>query len=426
MGLIVTPISAFRLLAATLAAIPLIAQSNPVPPAINQFGLDLLRAQASVGNHGNSLLSPYTIEVALAMAYTGSDGRTREEMQRVLHLPADDAAVLNGFSVLARELGELQTASRLHVEQAHKYGGSEEPIEINVANRLFAQSGFAFRPAFTTTLRDRFGAPLDELDFVHAAEPARVAINAWVAHETRDKIRDLVPAGAIDATTRGVLANALYLRAPWTDPFKPDATKNEAFWAAGKASTNVTTMLQQKHYGYEQRNGYAALALPYMGRQLQFVILLPDRRDGLADLERAVTPDVLAGCTNLPSRDVILHLPKFKLAPPSLPLSSALRGLGMTTAFDQPRGSADFDRMAPRKPDDYLYISEVIHKTWLSLDENGTEATAATAVVMMRAMGRPIEPPLPIEVRVDHPFLFAIQHVPSGACLFLGVLSDPR
>jgi len=402
------------------------AQSNPVIPAISQLGLDLLRARATASDQSNLLLSPYSIEVALAMAYSGAEGRTRDEMRRVLHLPADDAAVLDGFSGLARELADLQVLSRRRAEEARKSGGSAEPIEINLANRLFAQSGFAFRPAFTAALRDRFGAPLDELDFVHAAEPARVAINAWVARETRDKIRDLVPQGGVNEATRAVLANALYLHAPWEDAFKPKATKNEPFWVGGKTSADVATMLQQRHYGYEQRNGYAALVLPYVGYQLQFVILLPDTRDGLANLERAVTPELLAGCTQLPQRDVILHLPKFKLEPPSLPLGEALRGLGMLTAFDQPRGSADFDRMAPRKPDDYLCISEVIHKTWLSLDENGTEAAAATAVVMMYGSAMRPDPPPPIEVRVDRPFLFAIQHVPSGACLFLGRLTDPR
>lgn len=420
-----TPKSIACLLPLTLVAIPLLAQSNPVTSAVNQLGLDLLRAQVSAGDRENLLLSPYSIEAALAMAYTGAEGRTREEMRRVLHLPGDDAAISDGFSALAKELGELQAGSRRRAEEARENGASEESIEINIANRLFAQSGFAFRPAFTTALRERFGTPLEELDFVGAAEPARVTINVWVSRETRGKIRDLVPAGAIDARTRAVLANALYLRAAWAGAFKPHNTKNELFWIGGKTRTDVPTMLQQRHYGYEKRNGYAALALPYVGGELQFVILLPDQRDGLADLEQTVTPDLLAGCAELPLRDVILHLPKFKLEPPSLPLGALLRELGMTTAFDQPRGSADFDRMAPRKPDDYLYISEVFHQTWLSLDENGTEAAAATAALMAFAAGIPREPP-PIEVRVDRPFLFAIQHVPSGTCLFLGRLTIPR
>jgi serpin B len=406
---------------------PLSAESNPVTPAVNQLGLDLLRAQVSAGNRENLLLSPYSIEAALAMAYTGAEGRTREEMRRVLHLPGDDAVIFDGFSAFANELGELQAASRRYAEQAPEREDSENPVKINIANRLFAQSGYAFRPAFTAVLREQFRAPLEELDFIHAAEPARVTINAWVARETREKIRDLVPAGAIDATTRAVLANALYLRAAWATAFDPDNTKNERFWVDGKTQTDVPTMLLRKHFGYEKRNGNVALALPYIGGELQFVILLPDECTGLANLAQTITPNALAECAKLPRRDVILHLPRFKLAPPSLPLGALLRGLGMTTAFNQPRGSADFDRMAPRKPDDYLYISEVFHQTWLALDENGTEAAAATAVVVMAGFGVAREPPPPpIEVRVDRPFLFAIQHVPSGTCLFLGRLTDPR
>lgn len=397
-----------------------------MPPAINQLGLDLIRAETSAGKRGNLLLSPYSIETALAMAYTGADGRTRGEMQRVLHLPVGAKAVLNGFSELAGGLADLQAASQRRTDLTHSYGGSEQSIEINVANRLFAQSGFAFRPAFTAALRNRFGAPLKELDFIHGAEPSRIAINAWVAHETHDKIRDLVPPGAISAITRAVLANALYFRAAWEYPFKIVNTKPQPFWIDDKTHVEAPTMCQQKHLGYAKRDGYAAISLPYSGGGLQFLILMPDRRDGLAALERIVTSELLVGCTRLPSRDVILHLPRFKLAPPSLALGAALRALGMTAAFDQPRGSADFDRMAPRKPEEYLYLSNVFHKTWLSLDENGTEAAAATAAVMMKTFGvfSPLAPP--VEVCVDRPFLFAIQDVSSGSCLFLGRLTDPR
>ena len=422
-----SPKSAVLLLSLSMITLPMFSQSNALSPAINQFGLDLLRSSSGAGERGNQLLSPYSIEVALAMAYAGAEGKTREEMQRVLHLPADDAAVTGGFATLARELAELQVASRRRSEEMRRYGGAAEPIELNVANRLFARSGFALRPAFTTTLREQFAAPLQELDFVHAAEPARAAINAWIAHQTHDRIPQLIPAGAIDAATRTVLANALYLRAAWADAFMSENTRPEPFWVGGTTKVEVPTMRQQEHYSFEQRPGYAALALPYVGGDLQFVILLPDQRDGLADLERAVTAELLAGFANLPRRDVILRLPKFKLAPPSLPLGARLRGLGMTTAFDRPPGSANFERMAPRTPNNYLCISEVFHQTWLSLDEKGTEAAAATAVVM--AVGSALmrePPPPPIEVRVDRPFLFAIQHVRSGACLFLGRVSDPR
>jgi len=166
------------------------------------------------------------------------------------------------------------------------------------------------------------------------------------------------------------------------------------------------------------------VSVPYADRQLQFLVLLPDEPNGLAGLEAKLTPALLASCARLNGAQVILHLPKFKLEPALMQLGEALRSLGMTSAFDQPRGSANFDGMAPRWPDDYLYFSEVFHKTFLSLDEEGTEAAAATAVVEAEAASMLVEPYE--EVRVDHPFVFAIQHRASGACLFLGRVRQAR
>ena len=403
-----------------------LAQSPEVAPAINQFGLDLLRIQPSANTPGNLLLSPYSIEAALAMAWTGADGVTRDEMRRVLHFAGNDAAVVNAFSALARELRAISGASPTSAEIPGQKGIPVPRVDLSVANRLFAQSGFAVQPEFIRGLRDDFGAPLEELDFSHAPEPSRRKINDWVADQTHRRITDLVPAGALNEMTRLVLANAIYLKAPWMTPFEPEATKPEAFWVGGSVGNRVPTMQQQDDFHFGKRSGYSAIALPYEGGALQFLILLPDERNGLARFERIVTPALLAECTRLPSCDVVLHLPRFKLEPPSMPLGSLLKRLGMTTASDQPPGSADFSRMAQRKPNEYLCVSEVIHKAWLALDEAGTEAAAATATVMMVGCAVPSPRPPPIEVRVDHPFLFAIQHVPSGACLFLGRVEDPR
>ena len=184
-------------------------------------------------------------------------------------------------------------------------------------------------------------------------------------------------------------------------------------------------MLRHSDFGYARREGFRVVTIPYIGGEVQFLVLLPDDTNGLAALEAKLTPELLASCASPRTADVILHLPKFRLEPPVFRLGKVLQSLGMKSAFDQPRGAANFDRMAPRKPDDYLYLSEVFHKTFLTLDEKGTEAAAATAVVMMYASAI-IEKPKPIEVRVDHPFVFAIQHRPTGACLFLGRIADPR
>jgi len=183
-------------------------------------------------------------------------------------------------------------------------------------------------------------------------------------------------------------------------------------------------MYIQKSFGYTKTNGVTVVSVPYKGNDLQFLIILPDEINGLAKVEAGLTAEKLATWASLPNQQVKLFLPKFKMQPPTLPLGAALQKLGMTTAFDVPPGSANFDRMAPRKPDDYLYISEVFHKTFISVDEKGTEAAAATAVVMMNKLA--MQPLAPVEVKADHPFLFAIQHRRTGTCLFLGHVVDPR
>ena len=177
---------------------------------------------------------------------------------------------------------------------------------------------------------------------------------------------------------------------------------------------------------YAKRAGFAAVALPYTGNDLQFVVLVPDAVNGLAAMESALTADTLAQCAKMETRDVELYMPKFKFEPPTIALADQLKTLGMKSAFDEPAGSANFSRIAPRRPSDYLAISQVFHKTFIAVDEKGTEAAAATAVAML-AMARMQSPsPKPIEVKVDRPFVYAIQHVPSGACLFLGRVTDPR
>jgi serpin B len=188
----------------------------------------------------------------------------------------------------------------------------------------------------------------------------------------------------------------------------------------------VPTMSQQGRFGYARHQGFTAVTMPYSDSRVQLLILLPDKVDGLAELEKQVTPESLAACGTAVPQEVILHLPKFKLEPPSLPLSVALQSLGMRSAFDLPPGSANFERMSPGKGDGPLCVSEVFHKTFLALDEQGTEAAAATAVLETTFGVSPIVLTPPIEVRVDHPFLFAIQHRPSGACLFIGRLTEPR
>lgn len=395
-----------------LAALPVQADSPAVAAqAVNALGLDLL-AKGTEAN-SNTLLSPYSIQSALAMTFAGAAGDTRAEMARVLHYPADEASLHQSFAAL-----------RKATDSVKKDGN---PILLTVANRLFGQQGDEFRQPFLDLVKDTYGAPFQPMDFVRNAPEETRKINGWVEEQTQQRIRDLILPGTLNFYTRLVLVNAIYMKAPWVESFDARATQPQPFQVKGSEgeARNVPTMFRKDRMGYAKRDGYQIITVPYTGGDMQLLVLLPEAKDGLAALEAKLTPEILGGCANLHSSELRLYLPKFTLEPPLLKLGKTLRTLGMTSAFDQPKGSANFDRMASRHPDHYLYITEVFHKTFLALDEKGTEAAAATAVQMSPA-DAPALPTESIEVRVDHPFLFAIQHRPSGACLFLGRVTDPR
>ncbi|HEY6153653.1 MAG TPA: serpin family protein [Candidatus Udaeobacter sp.] len=390
--------------------------------ATNELGVDLHRQLATDAE--NLCISPYSINSALAMTFLGADGETRSEMARVLHFP-NGSDVPASFSALQHSLEQMSAKTADLVKESKKFGGPSEPITLNIANRLFAQKTYHFREAFLSLVKQNFGGAFEPLDFVADPAAATQRINKWVADQTRDRIRDLIPGGALDKTTRLVLANALYLKAPWANEFSQNATQPEPFFI-GSAPVNVPMMRKTTNFGYARREGFTVVTIPYAGNDLQFVVLLPDDINGLHELESKLNADVLAGCAKLEKREVDLHLPKFKLEPPTITLAKQFEALGMKTAFNQPKGSANFDKIAPRTPDDYLYISQIFHKTFIAVDEKGTEAAAATAVAMMAATGLAAPKPTPVEVKVDRPFVYAIQHVPSGVCLFLGRVTDPR
>ncbi len=410
---------------ATLLSGPILAADlHLAAVAVNELGLDLHRRLAR--GDANLCLSPYSIQTALALAYAGAEGKTREEMAQVLHYPQDDSALQASFADIRHSLEAMTAATTERAAKLKDRGGSGEPVTLTVANRLFGQSGYGFRAPFLALLKDTQEAPFETLDFIKDAAGATRHINGWVGEQTHQRIPNLIPEGGLDHRTRMVLANAVHLKAPWVLQFHADATTPEPFHIGGGAGTAVPTMRQQQSLGYAKHTGYTAISIPYVGGELHFLILLPDDARGLSALESQLTPKMLADSSKLERHDVILHLPKLKLQPPTVALRDPLMTLGMRSAFDRPRGSANFDRMAPRQPDDYLYISQVFHQTFLEVDEKGTEAAAATAVAMAVPTSIRVDPPKPIEVKVDRPFVFAIQHGPSGACLFLGRVMDPR
>src|SRR2546430_15175977 len=283
--------------------------------ATNDVAVDLHR-QLATGNE-NLCVSPYSIESALAMTFAGADGETRTEMARVLHFPSDASAVPNSFASLQHSLEEMSVKTAELVKESKRFGGPSEPITLSIANRLFAQKGYDFRESFLALVKQNFGAAFEPMDFVHDSSGATQHINKWVADQTRDRIRDLIPSGALDETTRLVLANALYLKAPWADPFSEKAARPEPFHVHGRAPVDVPMMQKRdKHFGYAKREGYTAVSLPYIGDELQFLVLVPDEVNGLSAVEAKLSAEMLAQCAKLEERDVELHLPKFKLEPP--------------------------------------------------------------------------------------------------------------
>ncbi len=351
--------------------------------AINELAVDLHRQLAT--NDDNLCVSPYSIQNALAMASAGADGDTRSEMSRVLHLPDEGNAIHASFASLHRALSEIAAKT---TQSAKQSGGPREPIILAVANRLFAQSGYDFRDSFRALVRKFYDAPLEPVDFKKNPERERQRINEWVAKQTRDRIRNLIPAGGVTEATRLVLTNAIYLKAPWASQFSEGATKPRPFRVRGKTVVDVPMMNERKNLGYAKHDGFTVVGVPYTGGELQFVVILPDKNDGLHALEQQVNAGMLAQCAKLEDHDVDLSMPKFKFEPPTIALAATLKALGMHSAFDEPAGSANFGRIAPRKPNGYLYLSQVFHKTFISVDEKGTEAAAATAAAMVAGAQR--------------------------------------
>ena len=390
--------------------------------AINALGIDLLAKTGKPDE--NAVLSPYSIQVSLAMLYAGVDGKTRAEMAKSLHFPKDGAALGSSFAALQKK---LQTAVEDSDPSKKEPGAVHEKMTLVAVNRLYGRTGDAFLKPFLSQLKENYDTEPAFLDFEKSPEEARDEINIRVDEQTNRHIRELIPPGVLTNQTRLALVSAIYMKAAWDSEFRPDATKPMDFFVNGKEGRQVPTMLDWMFCGYAKRKGYSVVTMPYRGRDLQFVVLLPDDQKGLAALESKLTPALLAGCKKLEDAHVKLWMPKFDIEPPAMLLGGCLKELGMKSAFDEPHGSANFDRMLPRKPDDFPYLSEAIHQTFLSVDEIGTEAATATGgfISVFGTKNLKEKKPLEVEVHVDHPFLFAIQDRGSGACLFLGRVTEP-
>ena len=353
---------------------------------------------------GNLFFSPFSIRTALGMVCAGARGETATRMREALVFPPDEETAHNASAEITAWL---------------EASGGE--YEMAVANALWGQEGVALQAEFLDLIARQYGGAMHGLDFRHAAEVARQAINRWVDDKTRGKIRDLIPPDGLSDQTRLVIADAVYFKGAWVEKFPKDLTHDEPFHLEDGTVARTPLMCRKARFPYLQAEGYQAVDLPYRGGKLSMLVLLPDRMDGLRDLEKALSGQALDGCVaQLRIREIELFLPRFELTWGSVDLSDELRALGMQIAFD-PAG-ADLSGINGRRlPDpEALSISAVFHKAYAKVDEEGTEATAATAEDVFLG----ISPDEPV-FRADHPFLFAIRDVISGAILFLGRIEDP-
>jgi serpin B len=375
--------------------------------ASNAFGFDLYRRLRAA--EGNAVFSPASVSTVLTMALAGARGATAAELQRVLHLdlPADEAL---------RAAGTLLAALQ----------DPQQPVALRIANRLFGEQACRFVPAYLEATRAALGAPLEPLDFRRSPEAARARINAWVEERTEQRIRGLIPPGAVDPPISLVLVNALYFLGDWAEPFEAGLTRPWPFHLPGGDTRPVPSMRAERRFAFAENGQAKALSLAYKGGALSMLFVLPEARDGLPALEESLTASGLESLVgSLRQQKAFVLLPRFRVEPgAALNLVPPLRSLGLDSALD--RGRADFTGMAdPPDPDQRVFIGGAFHKAFVRVDEEGTEATAATALAMEVTSARPRVPPRRAEFIADHPFLFFIRHEASGLVLFQGRIADP-
>jgi len=384
------------------------SQESPKPSADpvkanTVFALDLYNKLKTA--EGNLFFSPYSISTALAMTYAGARGNTEREMAVVLHFAMNQEDLHSSFAKLQEHLNEVRRKGNIH---------------LSIANALWAQKDYRFLKTFTDVVRKSYEAEAKNVDFRGETEDVRKKINAWIEEKTENKIVELLKPGTVSKDTRLILTNAIYFKGNWASQFRKNQTTEMPFFL-NKGNSIMVPMMQKKgeRFNYIENNRVQILELPYQGDDLSMVILLPRVVDGIHDLENELSTDTLnMWLNNLHKQEVEIYLPKFK-SEYEMSLTDNLKEMGMVSAFNP--GIADFSGMDGTKS---LYISDVLHKAFVNVDEEGTEAAAATAVTVGLTAAY-VERHIPV-FRADHPFVFLIRDNSTGSILFMGRISNPK
>ncbi|MDA7977148.1 MAG: serpin family protein [Pirellulales bacterium] len=365
--------------------------------ANNQFACDLYGQLRQTP--GNLFFSPSSMSTALSMALAAARSNTAQQMRDVLHLELPDERLHAAYA----ELGS-------------KLSSDQQGLELRVANRLWGQTGYEFLPEFLAITRDHYHAELGLVDYMQQTEAARQEINRWVEAQTNNRIKDLLPSGSLNDRTRLVLTNAIYFKGDWAKKFDANSTSDRAFHVSADEEVTVPFMSQDNRFRYGKTDKLALLEMPYKGAKCSMWILLPAEKDALNDLEAELSEANLNSWMNATAeKPVTVQLPKFSLNS-EFSMNQVLTNLGMVDAFDE--DLADFSGMTEQEK---LYITAVVHKAFVDVNEKGTEAAAATGI----AFGATSVRLDPIIFRADHPFLYLIRDNETGAILFLGRVTNP-
>ncbi len=365
----------------------------------NLFAMDLFQTISK--NHNNTFFSPLSISEALAMTYAGAKGKTKQQMKNVLHFNLEGIKLHKAFNILNEALKNI----------------SNKHSKMRLANALWGQKGYKFKKTFTTLIKTYYAGNFYTVDFIHQTKKARKTINNWIAQQTDNKIKNLLHKGDINFLTRLVLTNAIYFKGIWERKFDKSSTKNMPFYTSDKI-VNVKMMHNEDYFPYYEDNKVQALILPYKSRNIFMLIILPKAKYGLWDVEKHLDLQYL-NCIikGVNSQKIKVYLPTFKLKEKYY-LKEILSKMGMPIAFSK---RANFSGMTGKKD---LKIAKVIHEAFVDINETGTEATAATTVVMqLKAIMKPFNTPV---FRANHPFMFLIMNQKTKAILFMGSLNKPK